>query len=154
MRRSLLALGAAIAVSGALVALYAALGGGSYAPPPVADPCQPRPWRSPDGTAEAIEQIVLSTADGAACTLGVSREELVLALGGEARLDAFARSNGISREAAEEAVRRGLERAIDDAEQAGAIGGTTAGVLRSVTGRLPVGLLLEALERAVPLLPG
>ncbi len=154
MRRVLLAIGGAATVSVALVAVYVALGGGSYAPAPVADPCAPRLWRLPDGTDEAIEQIALSTADGAACALGVSREELVLALGGEDDLDAFARRHRIARADAEEAIRDGLLRAVDDADRADAIGGTTAAVLRSVAGRLPVALLLEALERAARLLPG
>lgn len=154
MSRALPALGAATLVSVALVAFYLALGGGTYTSTPVADPCAPRPWRAPDGTAAALEQIVLSTADGAACTLRVSREELVLALGSESDLDALARRHDIGRPDAEAAIRDGLLRAIDDAERAGAIGGTTAGVLRSVARRAPAGLLLDALEGAARLLRG
>ena len=111
----------AVAVSAALVLAYAALGGGSYAPASVADPCAQRAWRAPDGLQEAIEQIALSTADGAACELGVTREDLVLALGSESDLDRFAADNGVSRRQAENAIRDGLVRAIDDAEDANAI---------------------------------
>ena len=92
MTRSAAVIAAAVAVSAALVLAYAALGGGRYTPTPAADPCAPRAWRSPHGLQQALEQIVLSTADGAACDLGVSREELVLALGSESDLDRFAPS--------------------------------------------------------------
>jgi hypothetical protein len=101
----------------------------------------------------ALEQIALSTADGAACDLGVSREELVLALGSESDLDRFAGDHGITRDEAEDAVRRGLVRAIDDAEQADAIGGSTASVLRGIADHLPMGIVLAALRGASSLLP-
>jgi hypothetical protein len=62
-----------------LVGAYLALGGASYAPAKVADPCAPRDWRNPQGLQAVAEQIVLSALDGAACELHVSREEIVLA---------------------------------------------------------------------------
>ena len=64
----------------ALVVAYLALGGASYAPAKVADPCATRDWREPQGVEEVAEQIALSGLDGAACELDVSREEMVLAL--------------------------------------------------------------------------
>jgi hypothetical protein len=143
----------AVAVSAALVLAYAALGGGRYTPTPAADPCAPREWRSPGGLQEALEQIALSTADGAACDLGVSREELVVALAGESDLDRFAEKHGVSRDEAESAIREGLVRAVDDAEQAGAIGGGTAGVLRGIANRLPIAIVLAVLRGASGLLP-
>ena len=97
MTRSAAVIASAVAVSAALVLFYAALGGGRYIPTAAADPCAPREWRSPQGVQAAIEQIALSTADGAACELRVSREELVLALGSEADLDRFATKHDLSR---------------------------------------------------------
>ena len=41
--------GVALAAATALVAVYLVLGGGSYEPTPVADPCAPREWRDPHG---------------------------------------------------------------------------------------------------------
>jgi hypothetical protein len=151
--RSAAVIASAVAVSAALVLAYAALGGGRYTPTLAADPCAPRQWRSPDGLQEAIEQVALSTADGAACDLGVSREELVLALGSEADLGRFADEHGVSREKAESAIRDGLVRAVDDAEQADAIGGGTAGVLRGIATRFPIGFVLTVLRGASSLLP-
>jgi hypothetical protein len=142
----------AAAVSVALVLAYAALGGGSYAPAPIADPCAPRTWRAPNGIQEAIEQIALSTADGAACELGVTREDLVLALGSESDLDHFAAENHISPDDAETAIRSGLVRAADDAEEANAISAGSARLLRGIATRLPIGLVLTVLRGASSLL--
>jgi hypothetical protein len=140
----------AAVAAGALIAVYVALGGASYAPAKVADPCAPRDWRDPGGFEQVAEQIVLSALDDAACELGVSREETVLAFASRDSLRRFAREQGISNGELEELVRAALVRAIDDAEQADAIGSTTAGVLRAIARRLPVDELLDLLDR----LPG
>ena len=154
MSSSRVALALATALSATLVALYVALGGASYTATPVADPCVPRTWRTPEGVEKTIEQIALSTADGVACELGVSREELVLALTSDEDLDAFADRRGISRDDAEDAVRKGLLRALGDAQRAGAIGGTLAGVLRGAAERFPMSVLLAVLRGGSALLPG
>jgi hypothetical protein len=141
------ALAWATAASAALVILYLALGGASYAPAKVADPCAARDWRDPQGFEEVAEQIVLSALDGAACELHVSREEMVLALANQDSRERFARDHGISNERLEQLVRLGLLRAIDDAEEADAIGSTVAGLLRSIVIRIPVDELLDLLEQ-------
>jgi hypothetical protein len=151
--RSAAVIASAVVVSVALVLVYAALGGGRYTPAAAADPCLPRQWRSPHGLQAALEQIALSTADGAACTLRVSREELVLAVGSESDLDHFAAKHGLSRGDAETAVREGLVRAIDDGEQANAVNSGTADVLRGIATRLPIRLVLAILRGASGLLP-
>ena len=125
---------------------YLALGGASFEPTPVADPCVTREWRDPDDPQAVLEQIVLSTLDGAACELGVTREDLVIAVKDEASLDAFARDHELSRDDAERAVQDGLERAIDDAEDAGALPGFAASLARRAVDNLPPWLLLEAIE--------
>ena len=106
----------------------------------------------PRGLQATLEQIALSTADGAACDLHVSREELVLALGSESDLDRFAAKRSLSRSDAESAIRDGLVRAIDDGEQADAVDGGTADVLRGIATRLPIGLVLAVLRGASGLL--
>jgi hypothetical protein len=137
----------AVALSLGLALLYLALGGGRYEPTAVADPCQVRDWRDPGGLQEALEQVVLSGLDGAACELEVSREELVLALRDDAALDRFADRNGITSDDAEEAIGKALARSIDDAEEAGVLPGIVAGLVRNVTEGLPPRLLLELLDR-------
>jgi AcrR family transcriptional regulator len=140
----------AVGVSVALVVVYLALGGASYAPAQVADPCETRDWREPDGIEEVAEQIALSGLDGVACELDVSREEMVLALANPDSRAQFAREHGISNERLEELVRDGLLRAIDDAVQADAIDPTIADLLRGIARNVPVDDLLDLLER----LPG
>jgi hypothetical protein len=138
---------AAIAAVAAVVGLYLALGGASYEPTAVADPCAKREWRDPGGVQAVLEQVALSGLDGAACELHVSREELVLALRDDASLDAFAAAHGVSRQDAERAVRDGLLRAVDDAEQAGALSGLLASLVRRAVESVPPSLVLDTLER-------
>jgi hypothetical protein len=143
-----IALAAAAAV--ALVVAYLALGGASYAPAKVADPCAHREWRNPEGLEAVAEQIVLSALDGAACELGVTREEVVLALASRDSLRRFAREHRISERRLEELVRTGLLRAIDEAERVEALNATTADLLRGLVRRIPIGALLDLLDQ----LPG
>ncbi len=134
---------AALVVSLALVAAYLALGGASYAPAQVADPCAQRDWRDPSGLTEVAEQIALSALDGAACELGTTREEVVLAFESRSELERFARAHGIEDDELEELVRTGLVRAVDDAERADALGGTTADLMRTLVRRIPFEALLD-----------
>jgi hypothetical protein len=144
----------AAGLAAGLMAVYLAVGGWSYRPAAVADPCAPRAWRNPAGAANTIEQVALSTADGAACALRVPREDLVLALASRDDLSRFAASHHVSQGDTERAIRDGLVRSVDDAERAHAIGGSLAGVLRSVARHLPIGVVLDVLHGASFLLPG
>jgi hypothetical protein len=122
----------------ALVAVYLALGGSSYEPTPSADPCVTREWRSPGGIEETAQQFALSALDGAACELGVTREELAVALATEDARNEFAAERGIDDETLERAVRAGVIRGIDDAVEAEALSPLVATGLREVAERLPV----------------
>ena len=136
-----------VAAALALVVTYLALGGASYAPAEVADPCATRDWRNPRGLAEVGEQIVLSGLDGAACELRVSREEMVLALANSDSREEFAREHGITDQRLEQLVRDGLMRAIDDAEQADAVNPTIADILRGLVRSIPVDELVDLLDQ-------
>jgi hypothetical protein len=138
--------GIAIAASVALVAIYLAAGGSGYEPTPVADPCAEREWRSPQGVEEAAQQFFLSALDGAACELGVSRETLAAALATEESRQAFAAEQGIDDAELETAVRAGLVRGIDDAENAGALSPLVADGLRAVATRVPVDEAIGLIE--------
>jgi len=130
-----------------LVGLYLALGGASYAPAKVADPCATRSWRSPQGFEAVAEQIVLSAVDGAACQLHVSREDMVIALANSDTRAQFVREHHITNAELESLVRNGLKRSVDDAENAGALNPTVAGIIRGIVGNLPVDELLDVLQR-------
>ena len=134
------------AAAALLVAVYLALGGASYAPAKVADPCASRDWTEPMDTREVGEQIVLSALDGAACELEVSREEIVLAFESRQTLEQFARDQDVSERRLEELVKVGFERAVDDAERAGAITTGFADALREAFSHIPAGDVIELLE--------
>jgi hypothetical protein len=138
--------GVATVAAAALVALYLALGGASYAPAKSADPCETRDWRDPGGIQEVAEQIVLSGLDGTACELGATREEVVLAFGSRAKLDAFAREHGLTTDELGQLVRAGLDRAIDDAEEADALNPTVASLIRGLVDRIPLEQVIDLLE--------
>jgi len=141
------AIALSVAAALGLVVTYLALGGASYAPAKVADPCATRDWREPQGLAEVGEQIVLSGLDGAACELGVSREEMVLALANSDSRERFAREHVISDQRLEALVRDGLMRAIDDAVEADALNPTIADILRGLVRTIPVDELVDLLDR-------
>lgn len=139
-----------VAASAALVAAYLAFGGASYAPAKVADPCATRQVRRAEGFQDVAQRIVLSALDGAACELGVSREELVLAFRSRDSLQRFTREQQIGSAEFERLVRSGLLRAVADAERAGALSSNTADLLRSIARQIPLARLLDVLD----LLPG
>jgi hypothetical protein len=130
----------------ALVAVYIGFGGGSYAPLRPADPCKPRPIHLANGLAEVTQQIVLSGLDGAACDLGVSREELTLALTSATARTAFARQHMISDATLESAIRKGLDRAAIDAQRDGALTPSETSILRAGITAVPLGTLIDALR--------
>jgi hypothetical protein len=136
-----------IAAVAVLVLAYLALGGASYAPAKVADPCAPRDWRDPQGFQEVAQQIVLSSLDGAACELGVSREDMVLALADKDSRERFAREHGITSQKLEDLIHQGLLRAVDDAENADALNSTVAGILRGVVQNVPLDELFDLVQR-------
>ena len=128
----------ALAASIGLIAVYVAFGGGSYTPAATADPCEPRDAAVLEERG-VFEGIALSALDGAACELHVSREELTLALADEQATEDFAAAHGIDSDAVDDAVRAGLERAVDDAAAAGRIDGIEETILRQVARYAPVG---------------
>jgi hypothetical protein len=141
--------GASIAASVALVVTFLALGGSSYAPAKVRDPCQPRSWPRTDDLQETAQQFTLSALDGTACELHVSRETLVLALATPAGRQRFADDPRL-----QDAVRAGLERAIDDGEQAGALNPLVADGLRVLARNAPVDQVIALIRDASPIFGG
>ena len=137
----------AIAAVAAVVVPYVALGGGSFKPTPVADPCVKREWRDPGDLQAVLEQVALWGIEGAACELGSSREELVLALRSERSLDAFAAEHHIARADAERALQDGLVRTIHEAEAAGDLPGFVASLISRTVESLPPWRILETLAR-------
>lgn len=144
----------ALGLVAAVVVPYLALGGASYEPTPVANPCEERDRPEAEGLGETLERIALRSLDGVACELGVSREELVLAVRSEEALEAFSDEQGLSREELEQAIEDGLVRAVDDAEEQGALPALVAPLVRRAAESVPPWLILETLERLGSFLPG
>jgi hypothetical protein len=144
----------AVGLVAAVVVPYLALGGGRFEPTPVADPCETRERPDADGLGATIERIALRAVDGVACELGVSREELVLALRDEDALDDFAREQEIDRSELEDAITAGLVRAVDQAAEEDALPSFVAPLVRRAAESVPPWLILETLERLGSFLPG
>jgi hypothetical protein len=142
----------AIVAAAALVAIYLAAGGASYAPAKVQDPCKPRPWRNPEGLSEIAEQFSLSALDGAACKLGVSRETLAQALASPKARERFAERYDLSDAEIARAVRAGLLRAVDDAERSGALSPLLGEPLRETLRSIPIERAIELINDAESLL--
>jgi hypothetical protein len=137
-----------IVASLVLVGAYLAAGGSSYEPEKVQDPCKPRPWSNPQSLSEIANQFTVSALDGAACQLGVSREELAQALATPQARERFKQKYGIDDEKLARAVRAGLVRAVDDAEEAGALSPILAGPLRETVQRIPLEQAIELINDA------
>jgi hypothetical protein len=150
--RSRLLVGGAIVSAIALVGIYLAAGGSSYAPAQTRDPCKNRPWRNPEGLDRIAEQFSLSALDGAACQLGVSRETLAQALATPEARERFTRRYGIGDAELAKAIRAGLLRAINDAEQAGALNPLLAAPLRDTVKSIPLDQAIELIQNARSLL--
>jgi hypothetical protein len=138
---------AAIVASLLLVGAYVAAGG-PVGPDAAADPCDPRPWTDPGNLEETAQQFALSAADGAACELGVSREELTRAIADDQTRMDFMAENDITDAELEEALRAGLNRAVDDAENAGALTPLAAAGVRLAIRVMPMSTMLGLLENA------
>jgi len=151
VRRALPLLVSLCAVA-AVIVPYMALGGASYAPTPPGDPCS-RLQGEANGLSEALQQVALSGLDKAACELGVAREDLVLAIRSEEKLDGFAEEHGIDSGDAEQAIQDGLVRALGEARENGTLSGLVAGLAEKVIETVPPYLLLDALQRLEAFLP-
>lgn len=104
---------AAAVVATALVAAYVALGGATYGPTPVADPCEPR--TRPAGVGRT-QLTLLAALDGGACRLRLHRETFPLSL-----LDGK-RPPGVT----DDRLSGALEAGVDRAQREGAINGLVA----------------------------
>ena len=143
-----------IAVSAVLILAYLAAGGSDYAPAKTQDPCKPREWRNPEGLQEIAQQFSLSALDGAACKLGVSRETLAQALASEDSRQEFLDRYDISDAELARAIRAGLLRGIDDAEEAGALNSFLAVPLRQAIRSIPLDQAIELVNDGSALFEG
>jgi hypothetical protein len=142
VRGAVIGFGLAAAVGVALVVAEFADGAADAGEYEAADPCTAAPDTYPgDGLDAAVQRIALSALNGAACDLGTSRERLVLSIDPDSGYDDVTWDD----ETAEEAMRAGAHRAIDDADERDSIPGLVASALHFIVDRAPVGWLVERL---------
>jgi hypothetical protein len=145
----------ALVLSLALVGVYLAAGGASYTPAKSRNPCEPRPYHENSGGLEGLaEEFSLSALDGAACQLGVSRESLARALASKANRERFAKHFHIDDEKLAKAIRAGLVRAVDDAEEHGKLSSFIAGPLRVTVEHIPLEEAIELTQDAKKIFSG
>jgi hypothetical protein len=145
----------ALVLSLALVGIYLAAGGASYTPEKSRNPCEPRPPVETSGGLEGLaEEFSLSALDGAACRLGVSRETLARALATKEGRERFAKRFHIDDERLAKAIRAGLVRAVDDAEEQGQLPSLIAGPLRGTFEHIPLEEAIELTQDAKKIFSG
>lgn len=130
----------ALALVGGVVGVQVAAGGGDFAPTRPADACADRGVTSrADGIDGLTEQLVLRGVDAAACTLGVTRESLVLDLA----------QQGEPTDAQTEALTEGLRTAVRDLAAADALPPPSALLDEALDGS-DLNPLVEGALRALP----
>jgi hypothetical protein len=147
--QGLLALAALGVTAAVLIMVELANGALDYGESTLADPCEPRETFPGQGFEATVQRIVLDGLDGAACELNTTREELVLSVDPD-----LGRDVEWDRETLERAVRSGLLKAIDDAEERDSIGGLEARLLRAVVERAPLDWLIQGGTSLADLLGG
>jgi hypothetical protein len=105
--------------------------------PKLAATCVARAGRT-GGIDTTIQRIVLDGLDHAACRLHTTREELVLSLGG-----GTGKPRRWDEHTIEVALRAGLLRAVDEADQRGDIPGFLAPAVRQLVERAPLDKLIR-----------
>lgn len=128
-----------------LLAVELADGALDYGERDLRNPCTARVRFRGEGLDATLQRVALDGLNGAACRLGTSREELVLSL------DPSLGKRQWTRPTIERAVRAGLLRAIDEAEDRGSLGATEAFVLREIVRRAPIDWLIEGAASAADL---
>jgi hypothetical protein len=146
--RAAVMVGASIVAALVLIGVYLAAGGSSYSPEKTQNPCEQREWSDPGSLQEIAQQFSLSALDGAACELGVSREALARALATPEARERFSERYDIDDAKLTKAIQAGLVRAVDDAEEAGALPSFVAGPLRGTVEDIPLDQAIELLRDA------
>ena len=113
-----LLVGGAIVASLALVGVYLAAGGSSYAPAKTQDPCKPRPWRNPQRPrADRRAVLALGPRRRRLPARGLARDAGAGAGDAAGARALHASATGSTTRSWRKAIRAGLLRAVDDAEE-------------------------------------
>ena len=141
-----LAIAAALAALAVLIVVEIQRGAFTESALSVPDPCDRSVNVATDGLDGATQRIGLRAIDIAACEMGTTREDLLLSV---------ATSLQESRDlppGSEDAIRHGLEQAIDEEEEAGRLNAVAAWVLSQAAQNAPVEWVVRAVEEIGPIL--
>ncbi|MCX6391825.1 MAG: hypothetical protein NTX95_04955 [Actinobacteria bacterium] len=149
-KASLLLVLLAVVLGGGLVAGFVALGGTSNlesTQTATTDPCTTKivPQQGDAMEAEA-SSILLTSLNTAACSLEVTREDLVLALGSGDGIDGAARLLGVQPAALQDAVLGAITETVDAESAAGRLTPTTALAIQTLIDVVPPDQLLAAVR--------
>lgn len=144
--RGLALIALALVLSAGLLSVQLASGGADFVPERPADPCQDRNRTGTSDLEGVAETVVLTGLDAAACTLGVSRERLVLALPSKRDRAELARASGTDERGLARALSGGLRTGVDRLETAGRLPKLSA-LLPSIADQLGIS------KRLVELIP-
>lgn len=105
------------------------------------DPCSAPadPFPDESGIDAVLQRILLGALNGAACELGVGREELVLSL---EPTTGFGDEVTWDEQTLERALKKGLDRSIDDAVDRGSLPGLVATALKFLVDKAPLDWVL------------
>ncbi len=141
--------GAVVAVA-ALLGFQLAVGGGDFVPAAVANPCEERPATAASTDLDQVTQaVVVAGVTDAACSLGISREELLLALPSPADRAALAQKTGKTDEALIAAVKAGMLKSVDAMAAAGSLPKASQ-LVQAYAGELGLSGLAEQAVKSVP----
>ncbi len=108
--------------------------------------CLDPAWRPTETTSQLAAQIVLIGVADAACTLDRSLVDLAMALASAQALDAYLEQEGLERDAVEDALRDGLTKGVDVAEDHDAVNSIAGFVLEPLIDQAPLLDLLQLIE--------
>lgn len=107
------------------------------------DPCEPFLWPGSTNRGEMLAAVALVGVVDAACQLGVPTFDMFAALASQADLDRLIASSGASQEELEAALQSGLEKGLDQAQEADAVSTIEALLLRAVLSQVGILDLLQ-----------
>ncbi|MGN6379404.1 MAG: MFS transporter [Gaiellales bacterium] len=155
MRRGPLRIAVVAAAGGAAVVLVGAAlaaGGASFGPTAAPDPCAGRNW-GPTGSLSSIAgEVALSTLNGAACHLHVQSATLALALASDNSMRDFQSRHHVTDAQLGDAIKQGLQQAVDDGQRSGDLNGLEADVLLATISHVPSSWLRRELPSALSLM--
>ncbi len=146
MKSGRLLVSLAVTLAIGVVAVYVLAGGRNYRPRPVADPCSPPTMPTATDRVELASELALDGVQRAACTLGVSRERLTLALLSPEAIAVLEQQQQVAPGTVERAVRAAADQALADASDSGALSTLELAALREAVDTVPLNQVLEVLR--------